>query len=273
MPPKKKRKVHVEVKPGIGRQFINDNYKDNCDNQGIIKNGRVLFFYFECEKSVMRTIDKLKTVSNVTCTAYQVVSLVKKTLDHYRHLTNLNELQKFKAICDETFICLSSTTNSNTISTPFNSDKGHQCDPSVSAERIHVTQLSSEQSTPSKSGPSVASSTRIRMTLTPRKVKLQRRLDFATESAVKMKSKLVQLKRKMKVPKRVVNQAIQRKINIIAKKDKQIVELKSKLKTNVLTDELQRATLELNQLKTAHRKLMDYHKKKQEGPEGPGSLT
>ena len=126
MPPKNKRKVHVEENPGIGRQFINENYKDNCDNQGIIKNGHVLLFYFECEKSVMRTIDELKTVSNVTCTTYQVVSLVKKTLDHYRHLTNVNEFQKFKNICDETFICLSMIANSNTIqeefSTPFNSD-------------------------------------------------------------------------------------------------------------------------------------------------------
>ncbi|KAL4239510.1 hypothetical protein ACF0H5_000324 [Mactra antiquata] len=55
----------------------------------------------------------------------------------------------------------------------------------------------------------------------------------------KYQPKLDQLKRKLKVPKRVVNQALQRKINIIAKKPD----------TNVLSTELQRDKPELIQLK------------------------
>ena len=101
--------------------------------------------------------------------------------------------------------------------------------------------------------------------LTPRKEKLKKRLQFMSETKVKeadkFKSRIHVLKKKLKCPKRVVNQALKRKAEQLAVKNKKIAELQEKLAGKDLAIELAATNAELAQLKQAHSKLKKYNKK------------
>ncbi len=96
---------------------------------------------------------------------------------------------------------------------------------------------------------------RRRMQLTPRKMKLHKGLDFLSASNSRILNQNKVLKKKLKTPKRGFNQAIQRKMSIIRKKDAEIKLLKEKLRGEPLAIELTQTKLDLERMKDSHSKL------------------
>lgn len=65
--------------------------------------------------------------------------------------------------------------------------------------------------------------TQSRGLMTPRKARLRKQLDFMATSNSEINSKVKALRSKLKTPKRCVNQAIHRKIEIIMRKNRVII--------------------------------------------------
>ena len=78
----------------------------------------------------------------------------------------------------------------------------------------------------------------------------------------KHKQEKKDLKRKLKTPKKQLNQAMERKINIIKRKDVEIVAIKKQLRNGTSASQLGPKTFELQKLRHAHSKLLDYHKER-----------
>ena len=104
------------------------------------------------------------------------------------------------------------------------------------------------------------------MQLTPRKKKLYQRLDVMSASKDEILKLNRDLKKKFKNPKRVINQAIQRKIDIIENRNKERKFLKEKLVGQPLVIELAETKLELARIKDAHNKLKQYQENRKKVP-------
>ena len=105
-------------------------------------------------------------------------------------------------------------------------------------------------------------------------------LDFVSACSAKMnrryQEQVRELKQKLRTPNRVINQALQRKMNTIQKKNSKIQELKKELcsssgntgSNNKLAAELASTKAELSRLKRAHQKLKAYNRKRNTVPVG-----
>ena len=97
---------------------------------------------------------------------------------------------------------------------------------------------------------------------TPRKVKMKKRLDFVAASSSKRQDKIKELRKQLKTPRKVANQALQRKIEIIRKKNIKIQDLHKQLREYKETPGIAKLELELKKSKKAHKKLISYHRNK-----------
>jgi len=74
----------------------------------------------------------------------------------------------------------------------------------------------------------------------------------------------IEPKKQIKTPKRILNQALQRKIDIIGRKNRKIQDLQRRLRGDYQANELARMKLELTKSKSTHKKLIAYHRNKAE---------
>ena len=246
---KKRRKAPAPSKFGIARQFIADNYSAAPVGLEELKNGHVLFTYYECEKKLMETVRRTELFfkdTPVTPSHIQVAitSLVKKTIDHYKHLTMEREMTKFQAACEQPF--------------------------QVGAKRKASVPNKSSQTPVSPQAPSTSPSsattpcvmTRSSALLTPRKERLRKTLDFTRESVRQQKIRILQLRMKLKTPKKVINQALKRKEKIIRRKEEENKELISRMNETSLGSELLEAKLQIQRLKATHMRVRQYWRNK-----------
>lgn len=281
MPPKKKHRSlpNPDAQPGIGRKYLIEKFSI-LPAIYEVKNGNILYVFISlgnCSRA--DTVRQLKqhyaSYSIKSSLNVDIKRLVSQTLDKYKKLSDAREFEKFASICDEHFsiqevdVCgqdiPSSTgtlipdpaipsTSGTSIPGP---DFSSTCGPSQ-VDPVHDVPSTPEdilQTEPTSS--TMTTTTRGRNELvTPRKAKMRKRLSFMSIKSSEMKKNIKELRKKVKTPKRVVNQAIQRKIDIIETRDKKIKELKRKLYSNDLSNELKKAKMELITLKNVHSKLV-----------------
>jgi hypothetical protein len=287
MPPKKKRKFPPPPKPGIAKQHIFENYEDH--GIGAIKNGHILWHFLKSEKSLVKTVNSLKSSYNINALPSNVVSLVDRSINYYKCLKDETQMKKFRDICDVNFLRQPSPAENavspgpSTTSDPELSTSATLVpQPATPSNSVSLDTPSSatrypEQSTPATLVPQPAtpsnsvsldtpsSAPRQRMQLTQSKEKLYR-LDFMSASKNEILKTNSDLKKKLKKPRKVINQAIQRKIEIIENRDKEIKLLKEKLMGQPLAIELAETKLELARTKDAHNKLKQYQENQKKVP-------
>ncbi|KAK6168189.1 hypothetical protein SNE40_022066 [Patella caerulea] len=297
MPPKKKKRVvNPDSEAGTAISHIIQNFS-SFPSINDVKNGHVLHVYVTVGENRSRAKTERQLKSHYSSVQIQrsldasIKKLVSQTLQKFHKLTNPTEFERFAAICDEHFTLFdSNTVDPTAVQSKSNDNVDPDPVPSTSDDSIQETTVQSpthqeEHVVPCKSDlltsplptssslltpPLPTSSTRSTrsqtQSLTPRKASMKRRLDFLSASSVKLKKQhkesVSYLKEKLKTPKRVINQAIQRKLNIIKKKDQKIHDLNLKLAGCKLSNELGRVKVKLNQLENAHQKLLQKKKKK-----------
>ena len=104
MPPKKKMKPPMPSQPGVARKYLAHNFGEYTG--GNLTNGHVLWIYISSEISGMCTIQTIQEMfrqrsENCEITLSQVVSLVKRSIDYYRHLKKEEEMTMFSQICEQ----------------------------------------------------------------------------------------------------------------------------------------------------------------------------
>ena len=219
MPQKKKKVPVLPIKPGIARQYLTHNFCAVPDD-GKVKNGHVLLNYIQNERSATKTIHSIKAKFGICAHLSRVNSLVSRSLNKFKKMTQDNERRKFEEICKAVFYNREDpaadppnpqSSSIPKLSTP-SPDPEHDDDPSTSSAMpspsVHVcTSPVSDQS------PRLRDSV-----LTPRKKKLKKRLEFAMKSKCAMQSKyrenLKELRLKVnKTPRKVkhLHQTIRRK--------------------------------------------------------------
>ena len=110
MPPKKKRKSS-NAQPGIARCQLEFNYSNLPSSSSELKNGHMLYLYLFNEKSCKEAERQINSryslcdepgylPSAVLSSAW---TLVRKTLDKFKKLTDPKELTMFTKICEESF--------------------------------------------------------------------------------------------------------------------------------------------------------------------------
>ena len=106
MPPKKKWKgVQPSMrKPGRAHQYLTANFS-TVPSGDEVKNGHVLFLYLENDRTLSSTIRAVKDILGVQCEIAPGLlrGLVNKSLDKYQNLGRVNDMDRFSAICQETF--------------------------------------------------------------------------------------------------------------------------------------------------------------------------
>lgn len=216
MPPKKKRKPPSSSKPEIAKQHILDNFDTKDYQGGVFQNGHALFLYLQNDKSVGKTVQQLKEIlSSTTVLSTHVTSIVKRSIDYYRHLTVESELVRFKAVCDEEFMY-----GHNQVPLPYTARDEPEISQTVHAEpmsdtdtadEVETSQIRTDSPAPSSSTADLAQSTpstdvnvgtpstptssirkgtRLRLKMTPQKFAMQRRLDFLSTSQSALKKSI-----------------------------------------------------------------------------------
>ena len=229
MPLNKKCKVVPEREPGIARRYLIENFS-SLPSAADIKIGHI------AKKTLNADIKRL----------------VLKILDKYKNVSNEKVFKKFAAICSEPFNILAEddTTMSEPNVPSENNDMQapgiptcipSQCrqEPQALTTDIQFQPIpSTSNGTPSTPDirPISTTSSSMRSThtsstaMTPRKMKMKKRLAFLASSNQNIKKAYLDIARtaraRIKTPKRVLNQAIKRKMGIIRGKDEQIRELK-----------------------------------------------
>ena len=288
MPPKKKRKLPPPLKPGIAAQHIFDNYEDH--GTGTIKNGHVLWHFLKSEKSVVKTVNSLKSTCDLDVSPSMVVSLADRSINYYKRLTDETEMEKFKDLCDAMFLRQPTPPAENDVSpgpssaldiqlstpatlvqqsaTPSTSEslEAPTSAPRYAEKSTPATLVPGPKSTPATLVPepatpstsdtldAPASAPRQRMQLTPRKKKLYKRLNFLSASKSELVKTNRDLKKRLKNPKKVINQALRRKTGIIDNRDEEIQFLKGQ----PLVIELAETKRELARSRDVHKKLKQY---------------
>ena len=87
--------------PGVARKYLAHKFVEYTG--GNLTNCHVLRIYINCERSGMSTMFRQRS-ENCEITLSQVVSLVKRSIDYYRHLTKDEEITMFSRICEENFL-------------------------------------------------------------------------------------------------------------------------------------------------------------------------
>ncbi|XP_013393414.1 uncharacterized protein LOC106161101 [Lingula anatina] len=286
MPPKKKRSLSEEPRPpGPGRMLLQDKFS-TLPTADDLRNGHVLYLYVISNKSRAETERKLKehfVGHSFTHTLNaDIKRIVSKTLDKFKKLTEPKEFETFHSICHEHFQLLTdpmdypSTSSGHAMSSVARNDPDDNSVPCTVDNLLITRQSSHAQDTPENlpSEPSSSFTTRSSTELlTPRKARMRKQLKFLTSSSAEMRKKLKgdikELKQKMKTPKRVINQAIGRKIEIIKKKDATIRDLKRKLHSDEMYIKFAKTKAELHKTQNTHYNLLKYREKKKRVPTVP----
>ena len=241
MPPKKKWKGVPQSmkKPGRAHQYLSATFS-TVPSGDDVKNGHDLFLNLENNKTLSSTIQAVKDMLGVKCEIAPglLKCLVNRSLGKYQNLGRDNDMARFSTICQENFSLYTRSID----------------EPEEPAS-THPDEQEPECSQTTFTPPVLRSATQI----TPRKVKLKKRLDFVTKSKLQMQQKYHEnikgLKAKLKKPDRVkhLNQVIKRK-------EKTIRNLKEKMKNINLLNELNVLRVELNNIKRKHNKLKKIQK-------------
>ena len=104
MPPKKRREAPATEKIGIARQYLTDNFSGIGGS--VLKNGHVLLYYLENQRSGIKTINYAKGIldeGSVICRNH-VTALAKHYVDKYKNLKVTAEMTTFTLICAEGFL-------------------------------------------------------------------------------------------------------------------------------------------------------------------------
>jgi hypothetical protein len=231
----------VPSKFGIAKQFVYDNFCDGPGDVAALKNGHVLKIYYDCDKKLMSTVRQIEAFFMEEFSQNQVMaavsSVIKKSIDYFKHLSEEKEMTKFRAVCDEPFRVLPKPKN-----------------PSTSRSSTPAPPMVSPPSTPSTSAVAPASSgcmTRSSSKATPQKQRLKMMLASSRLSTDKKKDRIRQLKKRLKAPKKVVNQTIRRKNLTIAKLNQQLKELALQSSQTAMGQQVAELQEEVNRLKAA----------------------
>ena len=107
--PKDENETSYALQPGVATKYLAHKFGEYTD--GNFTNGHVLQIYINSERSGMSTIKAIQEMfrqrsENCDITLSQVGSLVKRSIDYYRHLTKDEEMTMFSRICEENFLCV-----------------------------------------------------------------------------------------------------------------------------------------------------------------------
>ena len=237
--------------PGVARKYLAHNFGEYTG--GNLTNGHVLGIYISSERSGMCTIQTIQEMfrqrsENCEITLSQVVSLVKRSIDYYRHLKKEEEMTMFSQICEENFPCLRTPV----AAAPAIPVPSSELPPEEMTTPVRTSTPTPESPLPSTSQGNISTRSE---DMTPRKLKLKRRLKWVLGSSEKLRKKYQRQKKKMKTSTRVVHQTLKRKIAIIERKKTVIHELRSGAANADVVK-----TTESLKLKEAHRKLLHYHR-------------
>jgi len=226
MPPKKKSKWgSFSPQPGLSRQYLMEHFTAVPANHEELKNGHVLLSFISNDHSWTNVLrDMSNKLPGISILQHQVVSLVSRSLHRFKNLSRDADMTKFKEICNEVFPVHHSTISRTDPPTSMSdmSDK-------PTSPQLEHTSISSVENTPSTSALSPESTTLPRLrgdVLTPRKLKMRRRLELMAKSRSEMKQKHameMKLLRKQLRPHKSVkylNQCLKRKDEI--KKEEKI---------------------------------------------------
>ncbi|XP_041472130.1 uncharacterized protein LOC121421479 [Lytechinus variegatus] len=208
MPPKKKRPLSINTKPGIARAHLEAEFSTLPPSKEDLRNGHVLNLYILSCKNRSETERRLSAqylLSDVDgyssdISISRVQGLCNRTLEKYKKLTNPKEFQVFSVICNESFIPPEkNTSNKHTPSPAAQVPQDHNSPStstdmkdsalSTSTETEIMDNPPSTSSTPSASVSSNKSSIPTRRSsklLTSRKQKLKKRLLFMSSSRAEL---------------------------------------------------------------------------------------
>ncbi|KAK6174995.1 hypothetical protein SNE40_013538 [Patella caerulea] len=242
---KKRHSAPAPMKKGIARQHLIDIYS-SIDNQNL-KIGHILHLFLENNKSVAATIQAVSPLLPFgTLTPNKLKPLINK-LECFKHLGRENEKDEFVEFCARPFMMSSmcdlpaSPTPMDVSPTPQPElDEGNSFEGSASTicamEVLQTNHPSTQDPLP---GPSNVNLFRLfRNEVTPRKVKLKRRLQFVStlRSAEKKKfhTRVTVLNDKIDLQKvyqiKYLNQNIRRMKQSMKKKDAIITLLKKEVR-------------------------------------------
>jgi len=285
--PVKKRHGVVSAKPGLARVYLQDNFRSFPTSAAEVKNGHVLHIYMttagfrgaECERQLKELIRNQLDVSTERSYKADVQRIVSRTVKKYRCLSNPEEFRKFRMECEKSMdLKLTATaapehrTGDEPCQTNPTTLRGDEVQPGPS--EVVPQPTADGSASPAGDAPTsmgsvpVCSIAAVRSTrsatqqLTPREVKLKKRLEFVTSTCSKQRERIKELRRQLKTPKRVINQALRRKNDTIEKKKRKIQDLKNQLLENHQAIEIGRLKMEIIKMKEAHRKLITYYRNK-----------
>ena len=277
MAPKKGRGI-VSRGPGVARVYLLENFSSFPTSADEVMNGHILHIYMSTgEFSLAKAENQLKQVlrdqlhvSTERCYRAdfkRVVYAIKK----YRSLNNPDTFRNFRLVCEQHFdLKLTGAPVSVHRTVQDVGTTSLQVSEVVPRPSVSVDSSASPiQDAPASTGAVPAcsitptcSTRSATEEITPRKIKLKKRLEFAASSSSKQREQIKELRKKLKTPKRVTNQAVQRKNAIIAKKNRKILDLKEQLCGNVQAIENARMKKEIVNLKKAHRRLITWYSNK-----------
>ena len=239
MPPKKKRRIQPQPqKPGKARQYIAEAFSVLPECAAQLRNGHVLFAYLENQRSPIETVHALAGSFNILSS--QVQNLVTRSLKKYDNVSREADFQKLKDICEETFVV---TEQCSATKEP----------PATPPAKQEVTSASVK----SECAPKSSSSTpvlRHTTSMTPRKQKLVRRLQFAYKSKSEMKKSHA---KSLKVARERLNKlgTVKHLNQVIKRKQQTINRLRNDLKNNLIAKQLRETKSELYRVKKNHQRL------------------
>ena len=282
MPPRKKRKV-VPEKTGKTRQYLMDNFCHVPDDVNALKNGHMLFIFFANDQSIAKTIRTVKETLQCRILPHQLVTLLGKSIHKFRNLSRDSDMEKFSTVCSEAYTGFTPPDEPEPgPSMPGEPEPGPSMPgepapgPSMPGEPEPGPSMPGEPepgpSTPQEPNPVPTPSSRSsqRQPLTPREMKLKRRLDFVSQTKRSMKQNYLQTVRELrsqidtqKLQKiKYLKQEINRKNISIAKKDAKFVKLKIDYSKSVLAQELAETKKKLKEVQRKHKRLKTENKKK-----------
>ena len=289
-------------KPGAARQYLMDTYTPVPDRD--LKIGHIYLLFMENEKSIAKTIHAV--TKKFPCIIHpNDMRILTNTLKSYKNLSREQEIVDFIRVCSEPFTKFTAVGAPDTKSEcaadgscPMDVDEDNLIDvaaplslplniepvpgPSAAYEpfesELHVHVQDTSEEVPEHQpvcGPIPTVITPVRSSkgpLTPRKLKLKKRLDFVSNlrSAQKRQylDRVKELNRKIDTEKlskiKHLNQNIKRKSNTLAVKDAIIVQLKKELKEAKRGQTYAAEEGRLQQLKRTHKRLKHSNKAKRD---------
>ena len=256
------------TKIGAARQHLLKDYSPIPDRE--LKMGHVFLLLMQHEKSIAGTIHAVNNL--LTCCVHpNDMKKVLNQLNGFKHLGRESEMEDFVQCCSEPFTMFVSTS-------VVASSPAMEPVPSTSDEPVHsapfdpVPSTSNDEhiSTPEQAM-NVPKSVRLSRGLTPRKLKLKKRLEFTStlrsEERKRYIGRVKQLKALIDTPRltklKYLRQEINRKNARLSVKDALISKLRHELKECKHTREAS-STVGLKQLQRTHQRLKDSNKFKRQ---------